>query len=152
MRCLVQGHSSWDPSILPLDTASVHSLWGSLVLTELPYLLHRQLFSVPMKRSKSTLETQTTTSQQLPDTSSTVPWNPYSSAPQTQEWELLGPYPKAPGWKQVPRLTASEQRTREERDVLEGRACGLFQKARENHHCRRTEASKFLSNELHRKN
>lgn len=42
------------------------------MLTELPYLHHRQLFFVPMKRSKSTLETQTT-SQQLQTPSQPCP-------------------------------------------------------------------------------
>lgn len=82
----------WDPGILPPDTVSTHSLWGTFVHTQLPHLLDWQLFSVPMKRSKSTLKTHATTSHQLLGTCSIARRNPYASTLRTREQKVLGPY------------------------------------------------------------
>lgn len=44
---------TWNPRILPPDTTSARSLWGSLFHTELPHLFYWQLFFVPKKSSKA---------------------------------------------------------------------------------------------------
>lgn len=100
------------------------------MLTELPYLLLGRLFFVPMKRSKSTLETQTT-SQQLQTPSQPCPetLTPLLLRHESENcWDLT----QRPHSAEAQFLVSQQARAvnKKGRGCPGRRACGLFQKVR----------------------